>query len=169
MAKVDAKGKVTGVKNGSCTIYTFCGGSFDAVGLTVSGTATNIPDSGKKPTTTTTKLTDRNTTLTLPYTCLLYTSYRAVYSSHGTAFFQMVLFYRKAAGMTRVGQYLLHEVAPHQMCIRDRSYYATILHYGSKLSVGQVSRVKKGTLTIGVAGEERPLHQFHHIPESRFR
>ena len=71
-ALLDAKGKVTGVKNGSCTIYTFCGGGFDAVGLTVSGTATNIPDSGKKPTTTTTKLTDRNTTLTLPYTKAVY-------------------------------------------------------------------------------------------------
>ena len=87
VAKVDAKGKVTGVKNGSCTIYTFCGGGFDAVGLTVSGTATNIPDSGKKPTTTTTKLTDRNTTLTLPYTKAVYnggTLKPAVTVKHGS-------------------------------------------------------------------------------------
>ena len=40
-------------------------------------------------------------------------SYRAVYSSHGTAFFQMVLFYRKAAGKTR---HLLQEVASHPAC-----------------------------------------------------
>lgn len=71
VAKVDAKGKVTGVKNGSCTIYTFCGGGFDAVGLTVSGTATNIPDSGKAPTTTA-KLTKNNATLTLAYTSKAY-------------------------------------------------------------------------------------------------
>lgn len=87
VAKVDAKGKVTGVKNGSCTIYTFCGGGFDAVGLTVSGTATNIPNSGKKPTTTTTKLTDRTTTLTLPYTKAVYnggTLKPAVTVKHGS-------------------------------------------------------------------------------------
>ena len=87
VAKVDAKGKVTGVKNGSCTIYTFCGGGFDAVGLTVSGTATNIPNSGKKPTTTTTKLTDRTTTLTLPYTKAVYnggTLQPAVTVKHGS-------------------------------------------------------------------------------------
>ena len=87
VAKVNAKGKVTGVKNGSCTIYTFCGGGFDAVGLTVSGTATNIPDSGKKPATTTTKLTDRNTTLTLAYTKKTYsggTLKPAVTVKHGS-------------------------------------------------------------------------------------
>ena len=87
VAKVDAKGNVTGVKNGSCTIYTFCGGGFDAVGLTVSGTATNIPDSGKKPATTTTKLTARNTTLTLPYTKAVYnggTLKPAVTVKHGS-------------------------------------------------------------------------------------
>lgn len=87
VAKVDAKGKVTGVKNGSCTIYTFCGGGFDAVGLTVSGTATNLPDSGKKPTTTTAKLTKSNATLTLAYTKKAYnggTLKPAVTVKHGS-------------------------------------------------------------------------------------
>lgn len=86
VAKVDAKGKVTGVKNGSCTIYTFCGGGFDAVGLTVSGTATNLPDSGKAPTTTA-KLTKNNATLTLAYTSKAYnggTPKPAVTVKHGS-------------------------------------------------------------------------------------
>lgn len=86
VAKVDAKGKVTGVKNGSCTIYTFCGGGFDAVGLTVSGTATNLPDSGKAPTTTA-KLTKDNATLTLAYTSKAYnggTLKPAVTVKHGS-------------------------------------------------------------------------------------
>lgn len=67
IATVSAKGKVTGVKNGSCVIYTFCGGGFDAVGITVSSKATTIPSQ------TTTKLTKSNATLSLAYTSKVYT------------------------------------------------------------------------------------------------
>ena len=69
IATVNAKGKITGKKNGSCILYTFCGGGFDAVGITVSSKATNLPTSTSS---TSTKLTKSNTTLSLSYTSTVY-------------------------------------------------------------------------------------------------
>lgn len=62
-ATVSSTGVVTGVKNGSCTIYAFSGGGFDAVGVTVSNsTSTKV-----------TTLTTSNATLSLSYTTKPYT------------------------------------------------------------------------------------------------
>lgn len=63
IATVSKTGVVTGVKNGSCTIYAFSGGGFDAVGITVSKTAS----------TKVTTLTSSNATLSLSYTTKPYT------------------------------------------------------------------------------------------------
>ncbi len=60
IATVSDSGVVTGKKNGTCMIYAFCGGGFDAVGITVS-------TSGG------TKLTSSNATLSLSYTTHPYT------------------------------------------------------------------------------------------------
>lgn len=65
VATVSASGTVTAKKNGTCMIYAFNGGGFDAVGIKVS--ATGSTSSGTK------KLTTSNATLTLSYTSHPYT------------------------------------------------------------------------------------------------
>ena len=75
VASVNTSGVVSARSNGTCTVYAFCGGGFDAVGVKVSARGSNIPLEKTAPVSkpSAKKLNGSNTALSLSYSTHAFT------------------------------------------------------------------------------------------------